>query len=241
MEDQKSPKQPTPIKQSAWKSFMGKKWAFPAVYISTAAIILAFVMWFQGNTTNDTIEKEQLMQGVTTTTPEDETAAATDGETPDAVAVSGAAEPMAWPVGEGIKYDMGMGFFDDQAPKEQQEKALVKYEDSFVPHTGIDLVSTDDKPFEVTAALAGKVTKVENDPLVGNFIEIEHKNGIVSVYQSLEKVTVKINDEVTKGQAIGTAGRNIYEKEAGIHLHFEVRSEGKSVDPTKYLTQVETQ
>lgn len=89
------------------------------------------------------------------------------------------------------------------------------------------------------AALAGKVVKVENDPLVGKTVEVEHADKMVTVYQSLENTTVKPGDEVTQGQVIGSAGRNEFEKDFGVHLHFEVRVDDKPVNPQQYLIQAE--
>lgn len=241
MEEQKNSKQPIPIKKTnAWKTFLGKKWAFPAIYIGTAAIILAFVMWYQSSLTDSVLEKANLTNGVTVNEQTTETPAAETGEQ-EAVPVDAQAKPveLAWPVANGVTYETTMAFFDDSLSSEEQEKALVKYDDTFIPHTGIDLVSTDGKAFDVAAALEGKVLTVENDPLVGNQVEIEHKDKIVTVYQSLEKVVVKPGDEVAKGQMIGTAGRNVYEKDAGVHLHFEVRVDGNAVNPEEYLSSTE--
>lgn len=240
MEDQKNPNQPIPLKKSkSWKNILGKKWAFPAIYIGLAAIILAFVMWYQGNvfhSVSNEINKQTAQ--VAQTQPNSAPAAQVPKE---AVPVSKANEPLAWPVSSGVSYSKGMDFFDDQAAKEQQAKALIKYNNTFIPHTGIDIVSTDKKSFDVAAALGGKVKKVESDPLVGNLVEIEHSGKMVTVYQSLDKVLVKPGDEVKQGQVIGVAGRNTYEKEAGIHLHFEVRVDGKSVNPEQYLNHIEQQ
>lgn len=241
MEDQKNSNQPIPFKKtSAWKTFLGKKWAFPAIYIGTAAIILAFVMWYQSSLTDSVLEKTNLTDGVTVTQPAAGTPAS-ETNPEQAVPVGAEAKPveLSWPVAKGVAYETGMSFFDDSLSKEEQQKALVKYDDKFNPHTGIDLVSTNGKSFDVAAALEGKVVTVENDPLVGMLVEIEHADKMVTVYQSLEKVLVKPGDEVAKGQMIGTAGRNVYEKDAGVHLHFEVRVDGNSVNPEEYLSQTE--
>lgn len=237
MEDQKNQNQPIPFKKSSsWKKVLGKKWAFPAIYIGTAAIILAFVMWYQGSVMNTVSNMTNVKDNVAVTTPE------TPAEEPqgdEAVPVAGTVQPLAWPVGKGVQYEMGMSFYDEGASKDNQQKALVKYNNSFFPHTGIDLKSTDGKGFDVVAALAGKVVKVENDPLVGRVVEIEHADKMVTSYQSLENVVVKPGDQVTQGQVIGSAGRSEYEKDSGVHLHFEVRVDGKSVNPDQYLIQGE--
>ncbi|GAA4720886.1 M23 family metallopeptidase [Brevibacillus fulvus] len=239
MDEQKNQNQPIPFKKtSSWRSFLGKKWAFPAIYIGAAAIILAFVMWYQGSLTDSLVtESEQTEQ--TAAVQQEESEPTVQEE--EAVPASNATPQLGMPVAEGVSYKVGMNYYDEQASSETQAAALVKYDDSYIPHTGIDLTSTDGKAFQVTAALAGKVTKVENDPLVGNQVEIEHPNKMVTVYQSLEQVTVKPGDEVTQGQPIGTAGRNVYEKDAGIHLHFEVRVDGNNVNPEQYMKQSQTE
>jgi len=238
MEDQKNQNQPIPFKKtSSWKKVLGKKWAFPAIYIGTAAIILAFVMWYQGSVMNTVSHLTDVKDDVAVTTPE---TPAVEPQGEEAVPVAGSVQPLAWPVGKGVQYDLGMSFYDEQAPKDNQQKALVKYSNSFFPHTGIDLKSTDGKSFDVVAALAGKVIKVENDPLVGKLVEVEHADKLVTVYQSLENAVVSPGDQVTQGQVIGSAGRNEYEKDAGVHLHFEVRVDNKPVNPEQYLIQDDT-
>jgi stage II sporulation protein Q len=241
VEDQKNQNQPIPFKKSAWKRFLGKKWAFPAIYIGTAAIILAIVMYFQGNAANSPAGSSQDKEGVSVTAPED-SSAAHDSHEDDAVAVSKTPESLALPVAKDVNYEMGMRFFDDQAPKEEQMKALVQYDKSVTPHTGVDFVSKDGKAFDVTAVLAGEVVKRENnDPLVGGIVEIKHENDMVTVYQGLENIAVNVGDKVTQGQKLGSAGRSVYEKDAGVHLHFEVRVKGEPVNPEQYLEKTQTQ
>ncbi|GEB31337.1 MULTISPECIES: M23 family metallopeptidase [Brevibacillus] len=237
MEDQKNQNQPIPFKKaSSWKKVLGKKWAFPAIYIGTAAIILAFVMWYQGSVMDTVSKVANVGDNVAVTTP---ATPETPKQNDEAVPVTSGVQPLAWPVGKNVQYEMGMSYYDEQASKDEQQKALVKYSNSFYPHTGIDLKATDGKSFDVVAALAGKVVKVENDPLVGKTVEVEHADKMVTVYQSLENTTVKPGDEVTQGQVIGSAGRNEFEKDFGVHLHFEVRVDDKPVNPQQYLIQAE--
>lgn len=240
MEDQKNPKEPIPFKKtSSWKKMMGKKWAFPAIYIGAAAIILAFVMWYQGNVISTVSELNNPDNVVAT--PGDGVTVSENQPGDESVPVAGNTQPMTWPVGADVQHEQSMGFYDEQAPQEEQQNALVQYNQSFFPHTGIDLKAADGNSFDVVAVLDGKVAKVENDPLVGRVVEIEHADGVVSVYQSLESSTVKPGDEVTQGQVIGSAGRNEYEKDAGVHLHFEVLVDGKPVNPEQYLTKSEAE
>ncbi|MCG3084515.1 M23 family peptidase, partial [Anoxybacillus sp. LAT27] len=96
---------------------LGKKWAFPAIYIGTAAIILAIVMWYQSSVTDTVPGQTADNGGVAVTTPQDGTAIPADESAgkDGAVPVAGNPQPLAWPVGKGVKYEQGMGFYDEQA------------------------------------------------------------------------------------------------------------------------------
>ena len=69
--------------------------------------------------------------------------------------------------------------------------------------------------------------------LLGNVIEIEHDKGIVTQYQSVKDVKVKVGEQVKQGQAIAMAGQSLFNEEAGTHVHFEIRKDGVAVNPTK--------
>src|SRR5690606_26049586 len=59
-------------------------------------------------------------------------------------------------------------FYDYDGKAEEQEAALVFYNNTYHPNTGIDIATKDGESFNVLAALSGKVTKVEEDSLLGN-------------------------------------------------------------------------
>lgn len=129
MEDQKNQNQPIPFKKaSSWKKVLGKKWAFPAIYIGTAAIILAFVMWYQGSVMDTVSKVANVGDNVAVTTP---ATPETPKQNDEAVPVTSGVQPLAWPVGKNVQYEMGMSYYDEQASKDEQQKALVKYSNSF--------------------------------------------------------------------------------------------------------------
>ena len=101
-------------------------------------------------------------------------------------------------------------------------------------HLSVDLMSLDT---EVMAIYDGTVKSVENDFLMGNIITIEHADGLVSVYASLdENIKVAVGDVVTKGQIIGTASTTASSESAeGAHLDFSMLLNGEEVDPNNYL------
>lgn len=100
-----------------------------------------------------------------------------------------------------------------------------------VTHTGIDINANENT--EVKSAYSGKVLRVEENEFYGKFIMIEHFNSLVSLYGHLNEQKVKVGDMVEKGDIIGLSGST--GRSTGPHLHFEIRKDGKCVDPEGYL------
>lgn len=102
-------------------------------------------------------------------------------------------------------------------------------------HKGLDFQSATGS--SVYSILDGTVVDVYSNVLEGSVVVIEHDNGLVSTYGSLdENVNVKEGDTVNRGQVIGSvADTASSELEAGAHLHFSIMDNGKSVDPAAYL------
>lgn len=100
-------------------------------------------------------------------------------------------------------------------------------------HQAIDYCGAEGT--EVYAVYDGKVIKVEKDVMNGTIVEIEHSEGLVSVYKSLGSALVSVGQNVKTGDAIGKMGVATNEKADGSHLHFEVKLNGKLVNPNNYL------
>lgn len=90
----------------------------------------------------------------------------------------------------------------------------------------------------IFAAEAGTVIRAETgwNGGYGNVIEIDHGNGVVTLYAHNEALYVKEGESVSRGQEVakmGNTGR-VYGK-TGIHTHFEVRVNGVKKNPLLYL------
>jgi stage II sporulation protein Q len=210
---------------SSVKRFFKKRWVFPAIYIASAAIILTGVLWFQGsdNATDKYEYESSDLTGKKNDTP--------------ALEVNSSLENLKMPVKNPMETTVKMEFYDDKASVEKQEAALVVYNNNYEPHTGIDFTSKDGETFDVVSALSGKVTRVEEDATLGNVIEIEHDKGIITKYQSVKDVKVKVGDKVKQGQVLAMAGQSLYQEEAGTHVHFEIRKDGIPVNPTDFFNK----
>ena len=102
-----------------------------------------------------------------------------------------------------------------------------------VLHDGIDIaVPLNTK---VISAADGKVVKAKWNGGYGNYIEIDHGNGIHSFYGHLNSYNVKAGDDVLQGQEIGKSGNT--GGSTGPHLHFGVHKNGNTVNPYDYINK----
>ncbi len=70
----------------------------------------------------------------------------------------------------------------------------------------------------------------------GNVIEIDHGNGLVTLYGHNKELYVKVGDTVTRGQRVAWMGNTgLVHGPTGIHIHFEVRVNGVKKNPLLYL------
>lgn len=100
-------------------------------------------------------------------------------------------------------------------------------------HHGIDIVGNTGDP--IKSALGGVVKETAYSNVYGNMIILSHGNGIETVYGHCSKVIVKSGETIKKGDVIGKIGST--GRSTGPHLHFELRVNGKAIDPSKYIKQ----
>lgn len=102
-------------------------------------------------------------------------------------------------------------------------------------HNGVDLSVPVGTP--VWAAQKGKVRVAGNDAVNGNYVVIDHGNGVRTSYCHLDSLEVEKKEQVQRGQAIGESGNT--GRSTGPHLHFVVRVGGKAVDPERFRADTE--
>ncbi|MCG1021367.1 M23 family metallopeptidase [Sutcliffiella horikoshii] len=210
---------------SNWQRLMKKRWVFPAIYLGCAAIILTAVLMFQAGNDTEVPGNNAEGQGPNTSYGDQES-----------VEVNSPVENFVMPVTDVNSSLIQKPFWDENGSKEEQEAAFIEYNGRYQPNTGIDIVMKDGETFEVVASLSGTVTHVENDPLLGNVVEIEHLDGVKTVYQSLTDVKVKVNDFVEQGDTIAKAGTNQLNKDS-VHVHFEIRKDNVAVNPISFFNK----
>lgn len=107
--------------------------------------------------------------------------------------------------------------------------------EEWTTHLGIDIAMQ--KTDVVKAVADGKVKSIKNDPRYGLTVVIEHQNGFESIYSSLLTAEfITVGEEIKQGSTIATVGNTAtFEIADTTHLHFEMKKDGKNVDPNIYI------
>ncbi len=100
-------------------------------------------------------------------------------------------------------------------------------------HWGVDISTNMDNPIFATAD--GIVLKVLTDKLLGRYVTISHGYGFTTVYGHMNRFAVKPGQKVKRGDIVGYVGMS--GKAKGPHVHYEVRKDGKRVNPWRYFQE----
>lgn len=99
-------------------------------------------------------------------------------------------------------------------------------------HNGVDMASPSGSP--ILAAYDGEVVAAAYNNSMGNYIMIDHGDGLYTIYMHASALYVSKGAHVARGDqiaAVGSTGRS-----TGPHLHFSVRLNGSYVSPWNYLS-----
>lgn len=106
-------------------------------------------------------------------------------------------------------------------------RGLAQGDPSVESHSGLDLAVPIGS--DVRASGGGMVRDTGTDPAYGVFVLLQHPDGYESMYGHLSRVLVAVGDSVRVGQVIALSGNT--GRSTAPHLHFEIRRDGRSVDP----------
>lgn len=217
------------VTSSKWRQLFRKRWFFPAIYITIAALLLTLVVWYQ-NLDNKVPRIDQ------------EALEVSDHYVP--VNQSGEGDPVIEqkesilkPVSNDTEIEIVTKYYDYDTEASEQEKALILFDNHYYQSTGIDLARTDGETFDVLASLSGTVSTVKDDPILGTVVIIDHEDGVETYYSSLADVNVQEGMKVNQGDVIGKAGKNVFGKDNGIHVHFEIRKNNVTFNPENYFNE----
>ena len=100
----------------------------------------------------------------------------------------------------------------------------------YIFHSGVDLKA---RYVPLRASQSGKVSYAGYMNGYGKIIILKHSSGYETRYAHLDKIGVKVGQNVNKGDLIGKTGMT--GRVTGPHLHFEIRKNGKTQNPMSYL------
>jgi murein DD-endopeptidase MepM/ murein hydrolase activator NlpD len=132
---------------------------------------------------------------------------------------AGSNVPDMWPIMGPINSGFG----------EREDPVLGNGEGEF--HKGVDIGGVDGTP--VHAPAGGRVVKAGPGTGYGREIEIDHGNGVETIYGHLSGYNVVPGQTVVQGEVIGYVGHS--GRVTGSNLHYEVHVRGIAVNPHKYL------
>ncbi|MEE4201176.1 peptidoglycan DD-metalloendopeptidase family protein [Erythrobacter sp.] len=98
-------------------------------------------------------------------------------------------------------------------------------------HNGIDFKGARGSP--IYAAARGEISFAGRRGGYGNVVEIAHGNGMTTRYAHLSRIDVKAGQSIAAGEVLGGLGST--GRSTGPHLHFEVRVNGRAVNPRPFL------
>jgi murein DD-endopeptidase MepM/ murein hydrolase activator NlpD len=128
--------------------------------------------------------------------------------------------PSDKPVKTDVEFTSGFGVRSDP------------FERGAAMHPGIDLAGHFGTPIYATAE--GTVLRAGwNSGGYGNLVELDHGRGITTRYGHMSAILVHAGDHVTRGEEIGRMGST--GRSTGNHLHYEVRIDGRPVNPIPFM------
>ena len=98
-------------------------------------------------------------------------------------------------------------------------------------HTGLDIAAPGGTP--IKAAASGTVVFSGRKGSFGKMLVISHGNGVQTYYAHCSKLLANVGDKVSQGEVIANVGST--GNSTGNHLHLEVRVNGQSYNPQKYV------
>ncbi len=102
-------------------------------------------------------------------------------------------------------------------------------------HPGVDIAGEIGTTILATAG--GTVSFVGEDSVYGKVVIIDHENGLSTVYGHNSEILVEVGQEVLVGSRVALLGNS--GKSTAPHLHYELRQDGKPVNPLNFMSEYE--
>ena len=103
-------------------------------------------------------------------------------------------------------------------------------------HYALDIANSPNTPIYSSAVGEVITSKDGWNYGYGNYVIVDHGNGVQTLYGHMDDRTVSVGERVKKGQMVGRMGNTgrVFGP-TGVHLHFELRINGRKVNPNNYF------
>lgn len=129
-----------------------------------------------------------------------------------------------------------ISYYDSSSEKENQERSLILYDNTYMPSTGILYSSSN--TFDIVSVAEGTIESIEEDETFGTILTIKHNNNLTTKYSSIKDVKVAVGDTVNAGEIIATSNTNKVTSVSENMLLFEMIYNGEYVNPENYYDKV---
>jgi len=128
--------------------------------------------------------------------------------------------------------EISIHYYNKDGSEEEQQNSLIYYEKTYLPNTGV--LYTSDTEFNVMNVFPGKVVEILDDEFFGTCVVIEHSNSLRTYYYGLDKLNVKVNDELESKALIGVSKVNKIINNKNSFL-FEVYHNSELLNPENFI------
>ena len=201
-----------------------KGYVLPTVYLFIIGLMALGVTFLSKNLLDKNVETDENYNYSTSVFDENEQTPTTRNEEP-------LSEKVSMPY-TSVNVTVAKSFYNKDESNENQESALIYYENTYMPNTGV--LYESDEIFDVVSPMDGTVKDIKTDEILGTVLTIEHNSKVTTVYYALGETKVNVGDTVTKNQLIATSGTSKLETDKEQTLLFEVYIDGVLTNPTEF-------
>lgn len=198
-----------------------KKPVLYGIYVSSVFLILGTIFLIEGMLSKDSFKDNK----------EDRPTYVSDTIFSEDIPVVGEETKIIRPYTD-TEIKIVKNYYDYQGVAESQVDSILYHENTYLQNSGVSYGGKEG--FDVVAILDGTIIDIKEDPLLGNIVQIEHSNEMISIYSSLGEINVKKGDKVKQGVVLGKSGTNNIAKDLGSHLDLELIIKGQTVNPESY-------
>ncbi len=201
-----------------------KGYVLPTVYLLIIGLMAVGVTFLSKNLLDKKVETDENYNYSMSVFDENEQTPTTTNEQP-------VSEKVSMPY-TSANVTVAKSFYNKDESNENQESALIYYENTYMPNTGV--LYESDEIFDVVSPMDGTVKDIKTDEILGTVLTIEHNSKVTTVYYALGETKVNVGDTVTKNQLIATSGTSKLETDKEQTLLFEVYIGGVLTNPTEF-------